>query len=57
MIENLDARLLEHNAGPIVPVQLLPYRSPALVEYGNVSKLTEGTGSKPFADSNTRTRV
>jgi len=30
----------------------LPYRSPALIEYGSVSKLTEGTiGSQPDASA------
>ena len=34
-----------------VPAQRLPYRRPALVEYGNVSKLTEGaTGSMTDAN-------
>ena len=28
-----------------VTAQLLPYRSPALVEYGQVSKLTQGGAS------------
>jgi hypothetical protein len=33
------------------PVRL-PYRSPALIEYGSVSKLTEGAfGSRPDAQS------
>ena len=30
----------------------LPYRSPALIEYGSVSKLTEGSiGSRPDASA------
>jgi hypothetical protein len=29
------------NAGRFVSVQRLPYRSPALIEYGSVSKLTD----------------
>jgi hypothetical protein len=38
----------EHAIGRLVPPERLPYRSPALVEYGNVSKLTEGAnGSHP----------
>lgn len=37
----------ESNAGRTASTERLPYRSPALVEYGNVSKLTEGgAGSK-----------
>jgi hypothetical protein len=34
------------NAGRFVSVQHLPYRSPVLIEYGSVSKLTEGSISK-----------
>lgn len=37
----------ENAAGQSLRVRL-PYRSPSLVEYGNISKLTEGaTGTKP----------
>jgi hypothetical protein len=35
----------KHDAGQVVSPQRLPYRSPALIEYGSVSKLTEGAGS------------
>jgi len=46
-MERLEIRASKDNAG-FVSAQRLPYRSPALVEYGNVSKLTQGqtgTGS------------
>jgi hypothetical protein len=41
-MEKRDVRSRDHHAGQGVPVQRLPYGSPALVEYGSVSKLTEG---------------
>jgi hypothetical protein len=45
-METRDAGSAKDTAGRFVPVQRLPYRSPALVEFGNVSKLTEnGAGS------------
>ena len=47
-MEDRETNAREHAAERFVPVQRLPYRSPTLVEYGNVSKLTEGaTGSRP----------
>ena len=33
----------KNSEGQFVSVQRLPYRSPALIEYGSVSKLTEGS--------------
>jgi hypothetical protein len=42
-MDNRDTGAPEHDARPSVSVQRLPYRSPALVEYGNVVKLTEGS--------------
>jgi hypothetical protein len=42
----------EHVAAQTSPARRLLYRSPALVEYGNVSKLTEGAnGSIPDSNS------
>jgi hypothetical protein len=39
-------------SGQSSPPVRLPYRSPALIEYGSVSKLTEGAfGSRPDAHS------
>jgi hypothetical protein len=35
----------KNSEGQFVSVQRLPYRSPALIEYGSVSKLTEGSGT------------
>ena len=35
----------EQNSPQTVTAQRLPYRSPALVEYGQVSKLTQGGAS------------
>jgi hypothetical protein len=53
-VENRKSEVPEPAIGPLLPAERLPYRSPALVEYGNVSKLTEGsTGS--FPDANTMT--
>ena len=49
-MENSGTGTPKRNAGRLVSVQRLPYRSPALIEYGSVSKLTEGRGSK-VADS------
>jgi hypothetical protein len=50
-LENEKPELPEDAIGPFLTPGRLPYRSPALVEYGNVSKLTEGNnGSIP--DSN-----
>jgi hypothetical protein len=43
--ERPETGTAKNNAG-FVPAQRLPYRSPALVEYGQVSKLTESTGSR-----------
>ena len=41
----------KNTEGQFVSVQRLPYRSPALIEYGSVSKLTEGaTGSGADGD-------
>ena len=51
-VEDRETKAPEHTGGRLVPAERLPYRSPTLVEYGNVSKLTEGaTGSR--ADSAT----
>ena len=41
-MDNREANAQKHAAERFVPTQRLPYRSPTLVEYGNVSKLTEG---------------
>jgi hypothetical protein len=43
-VEDRETDAQEHAISPLVPAHRLPYRSPALVEYGNVSKLTEGGG-------------
>ena len=43
-------------AGRSVPEQRLPYHSPALVEYGNVSKLTGGA-SGIMSDFNAMTPI
>lgn len=41
----------KNSEGQFVSVQRLPYRSPALIEYGSVSKLTEGaTGTTGDGD-------
>jgi hypothetical protein len=51
-MKDRETNAREHAAERLVPVQRLPYRSPTLVEYGNVSKLTEGaTGSRPDSNS------
>jgi hypothetical protein len=52
-VKNLGINAQEHAAGEWAPVQRLPYRSPVLVEYGSVSKLTEGqtVGSAPDYNS------
>ena len=42
----------KNTEGQFVSVQRLPYRSPALIEYGSVSKLTEGTASGTVPDGN-----
>jgi hypothetical protein len=36
----------KNSEGQFASVQRLPYLSPALIEYGSVSKMTEGRGSK-----------
>ena len=41
--ERPEMGAVKDNAG-FVPAQRLPYRCPTLVEYGSVSKLTEGPG-------------
>jgi hypothetical protein len=47
-VENREPKAPEHPARRLVSSERLPYRSPVLVEYGNVSKLTEGSvGSMP----------
>jgi len=38
----------EHTVAQSSPAQRLPYRSPVLLEYGNVSKLTEAGGGSMF---------
>ena len=45
-MENPESGTPKHDAGRFVSLQRLPYNSPALIEYGKVSKLTEGIGSK-----------
>jgi hypothetical protein len=45
-MENPGTSTPKKSEGQFVSVQRLPYRSPALIEYGSVSKLTESaTGS------------
>ena len=44
-MENPGTSTPKNSEGQFVSVQRLPYRSPALIEYGSVSKLTEGSGS------------
>lgn len=45
-MENPGTSTPKNSEGQFVSVQRLPYRSPALIEYGSVSKLTENaTGS------------
>jgi hypothetical protein len=51
-MESRETNAREQAAEGLAPVQLLPYRSPSLVEYGNVSKLTEG-GHGSMADNAT----
>jgi len=42
----------EQVSGQSSPPLRLPYRSPVLIEYGSVSKLTEGSiGSRPDASA------
>jgi hypothetical protein len=43
-VEEPEKGAQEHVTGQLVPAQRRPYRSPSLVEYGSVSKLTEGVG-------------
>ncbi len=51
-MEGRESNDQEQAGRRFVPAQRLPYRSPALVEYGNVSKLTEGaTGSMVDANA------
>ena len=38
----------EHTVRQSLPAHRLPYRSPVLLEYGNVSKLTEAGGGSMF---------
>ena len=51
-MNNLGINAQEHTAGGLAPAQRLPYRSPVLVEYGSVSKLTEGQTVGSLVDSN-----
>jgi hypothetical protein len=44
-LENLERCAPRNDSTRVVSVQRLPYRSPALTEYGSVSKLTESAGS------------
>jgi hypothetical protein len=44
-MENAASSAAEPSAGKPESLNRLPYRVPVLVEYGSVSKLTEGTGS------------
>jgi len=43
-MENREIDPKKTEIGRFVPVQRLPYRSLALVEYGNVAKLTQRGG-------------
>jgi hypothetical protein len=52
-MEIRDASSHERNTDRAVQGKRLPYRIPVLVEYGNVSKLTKGVGSRGV-DANTR---
>jgi len=51
-MENREGNTQGHGVGPLVPAPRLAYRRPALVEYGRVSKLTEGATSGPQVDTN-----
>lgn len=44
-MENAANNAPKYGAGKPETPNRLPYRIPVLVEYGSVSKLTEGTGS------------
>ena len=44
-MENTASSATKHSAGKAESPNRLPYRVPVLIEYGSVSKLTEGTGS------------
>jgi hypothetical protein len=44
-VEKQDPHSSEHDSSPAVPERRSTYVTPALVEYGKVSKLTEGTAS------------
>ncbi|HTM11291.1 MAG TPA: hypothetical protein VL127_00170 [Bryobacteraceae bacterium] len=45
-VETLKSETPKDDAGRFVSVQRLPYKSPVLIEYGKVSKLTESAGSR-----------
>jgi hypothetical protein len=44
-MESLKSGTPKDDAGRSVSVLRLPYKSPVLIEYGNVSKLTGSAGS------------
>jgi hypothetical protein len=47
-MSNQEATSEKREKGQSSPTGRLPYRRPALVEYGSVAKLTEGSiGSRP----------
>ena len=45
-VETLKSGTPKDDAGRFVSVQRLPYKTPVLIEYGKVSKLTESAGSR-----------
>ena len=45
-VETLKSGTPKDDAGRFVSVQRLPYKTPVLIEYGKVSKLTEAAGSR-----------
>jgi hypothetical protein len=53
-MENREANVQGCNAERLESVRRLRYHRPALVEYGDVSKLTAGGGTDPRADSSNR---
>lgn len=44
-MENAASDAPKYGTGESTSLPRLPYRIPVLIEYGSVSKLTEGTGS------------
>ena len=51
-MENPGTSTPKNSEGQFVSVQRLPYRSPALIEYGSVSKLTESATTGTVPDGN-----